>query len=260
MKFGSQSRFMILSLSIVIFTLSVTGISHSAVIDKDTIEFAYLFDEGKGNVAKDLSGNGRDGAISGAKYVKGKFGTCLEYDGVDDNLIVTGYAGVGGTVPRTTVFWLKASDTRAHSLVKWGRIDAGEKYYIRAHPSGAACFLRVEVTGGQNYGADDMCDGEWHHLAVVFPKGANSVQDHDLYVDGKLQTKEGTDQVMNTNDQAQEVNMGAKLGHEFMFGLFDEVAIFNVDLSQRQIDAIRKNGLEGALSVNPLGKLATSWG
>ena len=37
----------------------------------------WLFDEGKGGVAEDTSGNGNDGAITGAKWVEGKFGGCL---------------------------------------------------------------------------------------------------------------------------------------------------------------------------------------
>lgn len=45
-----------------------------------------------------------------------------------------------------------------------------------------------------------------------------------------------------------------------MFGLFDEVAIFNVDLNEDQITAIMDNGLQAALGVDPHGKLATSWG
>ncbi len=260
MKIRSQSGTMVFWLSIIVFTVSVTGISHSAVIDEDTIELAYLFDEGSGNVAKDFSGNDRDGEITGAKYVKGVFGTCLQYDGTDDNLIATSYAGVGSTDPRTTLFWFKSEGARDHSWVKWGQNAAGRKYYIRAHLSGAQCFLRIEVNGGQNYGADDVCDGEWHHLAVVFPEGSNSVQDHDLYVDGKLQTNAGNDKEMNTDGQTQTVNIGARLtGHAFLLGLIDELAIFNVDLSQKQIDAIQKNGLKGALSVDPQGKLTTSW-
>ena len=144
--------------------------------------------------------------------------------------------------------------------MKWGPDSPGEKYYIRAHPRGAECNLRIEVAGGQNYGADNVCDKEWHHMAVVFPKGSDSVKDHDLYVDGKLQSKEGTDQAMDTNDKAQEINMGNFLAHhEFMYGLFDEVAIFNVDLTENQIDAIRENGLQAALGVDPQRKLATSW-
>ena len=42
---------------------------------------AWLFDEGKGNVAKDASGNGHDGEIRKAKWVDGKFGKALEFNG-----------------------------------------------------------------------------------------------------------------------------------------------------------------------------------
>ncbi|MDE0636859.1 MAG: hypothetical protein OXI43_13560 [Candidatus Poribacteria bacterium] len=261
MKHGRLYIIMIgVVLSTIIFTLSITGLVSAAVIDKNTVEFAYLFDEGAGVVAKDASVNGRDGAISGAKYVEGKFGTCLEYDGVDDNLVATDYFGVGGINPRTTVFWFKSRETREHSWVKWGPDSPGEKYYIRAHVRGAACNLRVEVNGGNNFGTDNVCDGEWHHCAVVFPKGSDAVKDHDLYVDGKLQVKEGIEKAMNTNDRVQEVNMGNFLAsHSFMFGLFDEVAVFNVDLTLDQINAIREQGLGQALGVDPRGKLATNW-
>ena len=62
------------------------------------------------------------------------------------------------------------------------------------------------------------------------------------------------------NGQAQMVNIGARLsGHAFLLGLINELAIFNVNLSQKQIDAIQKNGLKGALSADPQGKLTTSW-
>lgn len=260
MKFGNQSGSMLVLLSVIIFTLSVTSITYAALVDEGIIEVIYLFDEGKGEVATDSSPHGRDGEIIGAQYAEGVFGKCLRYDGEDDNLIVTGYAGVGGTEPRTTLFWFKANGTRDHSWVKWGPNASGEKYYIRAHVTGENCFLRIEVNGGQNYGNTNVCDGEWHHLAVVFPEGADSVQDHDLYVDGELQEKIGNDKEMNTNGEAQDVNIGARLtGHTFMLGFLDELAIFSTDLDVDQINAIREGGLHGSVSVDPQDKLATSW-
>ncbi len=260
MKFRNQSRSMISWLSIIIFTLLSTGIIHAALIDEDKIEVLYLFDEGEGEIAIDSSPNGRDGAIIGAQYTEGVFGTCLQYDGVDDNLIVTGYAGIGGTDPRTIMFWFKAGDTRQHSWVKWGPNASGEKYYIRAHPSGTDCFLRIEVNGGQNYGESNVCDGEWHHLALVFPEGSDSVQDHHLYVDGNLQEKIGNDKEMNTNGEAQEINIGGRLtGHHFLLGLLDELAILSVGLDADQINVVLEKGLHGTVSVDPQGKLATSW-
>ena len=261
MKLTNMNRLELIILSAIVIILLNHNVPAAAVIDKDSIEVAYLLDENDGNVVKDISGNERHGEITGAKRVDGIFGRALEYDGVDDNLIVTGYNGIGGTDPRTTVFWFKSTTVRDHSWVKWGVNVNGQKYYIRAHIRGNECNLRVEVNGGNNFGTDNVCDGEWHHCAVVFPKGSDAVKDHDLYVDGKLQEKEGTEFAMNTNVDTQAVNMGAKLAHHtFMLGSFDEVAIFNVDLSLKQIDAIRDHGLKSALGIDPQDKLTTRWG
>ena len=260
MQYRSQTMIKITQLSTIVFTLLIPYISFAAAIDADTVEVAYLLDGHDGNVAKDISGNDRHGEIIGAKWVKGMFGNALEYDGIDDNILVTGYNGVGGTDPRTIVFWFKSSETRDHSWVKWGVNVAGEKYFIRAHLRGGGCNLRVEVSGGQNYGDTNICDGEWHHCAVVFPRDSKSVHDHKLYVDGEIQKVEGTDQAMNTNAGQQVVNIGARItGHSFLYGLLDEVAIFNVALSLNQIDAIRNTGLQTALGVDPQEKLTTSW-
>ena len=260
MKFRNQSNSLLLCLGLLIFVLSVTAITHARVLEDDNVEVVYLFDEGEGEVAYDSSPNGREGSIIGAQWVDAVYGTGLQYDGEDDNLIIDGYAGVGGTDPRTVLFWFKSDSTRQHSWVKWGPNTAGAKYYIRAHPSGEECFLRIEVNGGQNYGNDNVCDGEWHHCALVFPNGADSVQDHHLYVDGNLQEKIGNDHVMDTGAQEQVVNIGARLtGHHFLHGIMDELAILSTALDEDQINDIKENGLHGSVSVDPKGKLATSW-
>lgn len=45
----------------------------------------YTFEEGGGRVLRDHSGNGNHGKIlGGAKWVKGAWGTALEFDGRDD--------------------------------------------------------------------------------------------------------------------------------------------------------------------------------
>ena len=260
MKIKILNRHILIILGAIVITLANHNIPLAAVIEKDTTEVAYLLDENEGDVAKDISGNERHGEITGAKRVDGKFGKALEYDGVDDNLIITGYNGIGSTEPRTTVFWFKSDVVRDHSLVKWGVNSPSQKYYIRAHPRGDECNLRVEVNGGNNIGTDNICDGEWHHCAVVFPDGSVTVKQHDLYVDGKLQEKEGTEFAMNTSIDSQVVNIGARLTNaSFMLGSMDEVAIFKVDLSLEQIDAIREHGLKSALGIDPQDKLATSW-
>lgn len=240
---------------------SVFAGASDAKIDPKTVEGSWLFDEGKGKEVKDSSKNGHDGEIHGAKWTDGKFSKALEFDGKDNHVIIKNYFGVGGKDPRTTVLWFKSADTRDHSWVKWGVNVTGEKYYVRAHPSGAECYLRVEVAGGQHYGNTNVCDGKWHHLAVVFPKGSDSVKDHLLYVDGMFEkVTAGGDQVMNTETKTTEVHIGHPLAHHtYANGLIDEVAIFNVALTEDDIKTIMTKGCKVAFAVEHTDKLTTTW-
>ena len=238
----------------------------SPKIDIKTIEVAYLFEEGKGQTAQDISSNKRHGTLEGGvKYGPGKFGTGLVYDGKDDNLIVKGYRGLGGKQARTVLYWFKSASAREHSWVKWGPNEATKKFYVRAHLDGAKCYLRIENAGGNNWGDANVCDGKWHHHAVVFPNGAKDVQDHNIYVDGKLNKKFGKANAMDTDNKTQEVVMGDFLAHHaFMHGSFDEAAIFNVELTAKQIQLIVAQGLASALNgkstaVEAGDKLSTNW-
>ena len=248
-------------LIIVAISLMSLCLVSAVPIEMKTLEVAYLLDEGDGKTAQDISPNKRHGTLEGGvKYGPGKFGKGLVYNGEDGNLVVKGYRGIGGTDPRTVLYWFKSKSTRDHSWVKWGINQATKKYYVRAHVDGAKCYLRVENNGGNNWGDTNVCDGKWHHHAVVFPKGAKDVQDHNIYVDGKLNGKAGAAQPMNTDTKSQEVVMGARLAnHVFMHGSFDEVAILSVDLTVKQIQLIMTQGLASALAIEPRDKLSTNW-
>lgn len=94
----------------------------------------------------------------------------------------------------------------------------------------------------------------------VMGNGAKDVQDHNIYVDGKLNGKAGAANPMNTDDKAQEVVMGEPLAHHaFMHGSFDEMTILSVDLTVKQIQLIMTQGLASALAIEPRDKLSTNW-
>jgi len=61
---------------LMITVLLMTGtVSHAKIIG------VWLFDDGKGDILKDISGNGHDGVITGGKWIEdGKFGKALEFD------------------------------------------------------------------------------------------------------------------------------------------------------------------------------------
>ena len=81
-----SGKFWLSSITLMSFSLFSFGIlfvsTTSAEIDPDTVVGVWLFDEGKGDVATDASGNGLDGEFNGKpKWVEGKFGEALEFDG-----------------------------------------------------------------------------------------------------------------------------------------------------------------------------------
>jgi len=255
-------RLTLVWMSFIVLSLVFTGIS-DAEIDPGAIEGLWLLNEGEGEVAIDSSGNGNDGTIRGAEWVDGKFDKALEFDGTGrDKLVINGYFGIGGADPRTIVFWWKGSAISRHSWVKWGINSPGQKYHIRGDTGVTGkVTLQVETNGGGCRGKTDVCDGKWHHIAVVLPVGSDSVDDHLLYVDGVLETQTGGGDVgVDTDTNTTEVHIGTPLAHHvFANGVMDEIAIFNVALDENEINNIMTNGLKTVLAVEQTDKLATTW-
>jgi len=76
-----MTRLTIICIGFIIVSFMFAGQSY-AEIDPETILGIWLFDEGTGNTAEDASGNGNDGRLMNApKWVAGKFGSALEFDG-----------------------------------------------------------------------------------------------------------------------------------------------------------------------------------
>ena len=48
--------------------------------------------------------------------------------------------------------------------------------------------------------------------------------------------------------------------HAFMHGSFDEVAIFSIALTKKQIELVMNNGLASVLAIDHKDKLSTNWG
>ena len=90
MEVMTMTRFTLVVISLIIISLMVANVSH-AKIDKKDIMGMWLFDEGKGDTAKDSSGNKNDGTLmNDPKWVDGKNkpSKALEFDGKDDYVIV----------------------------------------------------------------------------------------------------------------------------------------------------------------------------
>ena len=84
-----------------------------------------------------------------------------------------------------------------------------------------------------------------------------------LYVDGETvaDLKVGKPTFTQNNDGGSIWLTRWKGGPGWDFkGVLDEVAIFNAPLSEDDLNTVMTEGLEGALAVSSVGKLATTWG
>ena len=140
----------------------------------------WRFDEGEGRVAKDSSGNSNDGAIHGAKWVKGICGHALELDGK------SAYVDCGtnehlnfGDRDFAILGWLASVSRRNHNFVAAKRDwYSPNSWCITMRNTG---FLHFYHGGGAIRSTSKVNDGVWHHFAFV-----RSGERGQVYIDGKL--------------------------------------------------------------------------
>ena len=211
----------------------------------------WLFDEGKGNTATDTSGNGNDGAVTGAKWTEGKFGGALEFEpphvvtvepsdsiNFKDQMTIATWVymnkGVSDTAIRRNGSYLLEVQSATE------RVPGG---YVFGIWSGGG------FTGGV-WGTSVIDPEKWYHIVGLYDGS-----EMKLYVDGTLESavKQGGDV-----DQAGELLFGTFGGEKFI-GRLDEVIFFDRGITEAEIAELMK-GVEAVLPVSPSGLLTTTWG
>lgn len=231
-----------------------------ARIDPESIIGIWLFDEGKGDVAEDSSENGFDGTImNGAKWVDGKFGDALEFDGADD------YVDFGNDErlkPQqlTVVAWFSTRKLNGYGHIFQSGNDWNDMAGIvfRVHQDG---FFQSGVTQGPGntvswVNGPNLSAETWYHAALTLD-GTNVV----LYIDGEKAASTAGAKVLY-DEHPIRVGSHSHSVSSLFNGLIDEVAYFNEALSQEDIQLIMNEGLEEAINITAVssaGKLTTTW-
>ena len=237
-------------------------------IGKADVVGAWIF-EGSGDVATDSSGNENHGRIEGgAQRVTGKVGGGLEFDGVDDQILVphseslalteavsiTAWAYPNGPQPPTrdgvtaagSAIMIK-NDQVGWSLKSWD--DIGEEQIT----------WRFDVAGKWDVAANAGMLNEWQHLAAVYDR-----QTGILFINGEIVSENARPNPIKGGDG--DLNIGVRLygdaNHNLRLkGTLDEVGLFNTAITESDVKDIMDNGLGKVLaSVSPREKLATAWG
>ncbi|RYD23945.1 MAG: hypothetical protein EOP87_26290, partial [Verrucomicrobiaceae bacterium] len=127
------------------------------------------------------------------RWVEGVRGSGLSFDGVG-SYAESGYLGVEGALPRTVALWVKLPEgdpSAGQGILSWGSATEYGVWQIAVDWSNQDTKgkLRIGTYGGRVVGTTDLCDGKWHHIAVVLGPGSRPGEPGNVlfYVDGKLE-------------------------------------------------------------------------
>ena len=250
----------------VVMTLMFSSLG-GAEIDPGTAVGIWLLDEGKGNAVKDFSGNRNDGNFVGnPKWVDGVFGKGLRFDGSDD-MVPVGQNKVLRVEVGTMMNWINMATTEDVGLSSMTiPYDDGPAWDAPYRSLGLGAWqgqLRYWIAindENREIQPGDIDPDRWYHQAITFDG-----QFRRAYLDGKLLEEVEEEGEITYGDPPPTAVIGSAsivVPREYFQGGVDEVAIFNVALSEDEISEIMTEGL-GALgfstAVDPSGKLATTW-
>ncbi len=100
----------------------------------------------------------------------------------------------------------------------------------------------------------------WIHFAAVYDSTSDS-SELKVYVDGVLSGQSARPGKISTT--TNPVEFGRWGGGSYFVGIIDEAAIFNIALTEEDIQTTMNDGLEKLLkghAVNPNARLTITWG
>jgi hypothetical protein len=254
-----------LKLSIIIFGCAVllsTFSARDADAANSELVLYFPFDEGAGKTVKDASGNKHEGEFEATpKWVDGKFGKALEYDGTNHVQIPLTDALKELTKDFTVAFWAKRNDKQpgtwnymvAADRVRWAVIyNSDQKVYVWAsNPD----WAMQAVT-------KDSLPKDWTHIAVTFDTG-DKVKirfNGEIAAESAGKPNETIPIVQCYQIGSIATAGGCPAGEQKFSGAIDDLVIYNGILTEAEIQRDMKGDDVGGLAVEASGKLAVTWG
>jgi len=253
---------------IMLALLLVSG--SSAQLNMKDVLAIWTFDEGTGNKVNDVSGKGVNGNfVDTPKWVSGKFGKALSFDGDNDSVVMNSPVVVDkGIVDITMGCWVNPADSqkngwpnllschnngvggllRGASMEQSGQ-EANKIYFIGGIAE--ANWILMNVT-------TQLKAGEWQHFVVM--RQGTTVRH---YLNGQVSAEGVTvaTPFEPATDNFQICNWSrGKAEPRNYKAIVDETFVFKRALSQDEITTIMKVGLANILSVDSGDKMTATWG
>jgi len=236
--------FRMLSLAVVLVLVVAPSLPCWAQPSSANLIGWWTFDEGTGEIAVDSSGNGNDGALYGATWASGFYGSALEFNG-NDAYISTEQSLLNDLGAFTMAGWVNAASVGVYASL-FGQNDLIEFGFTTENGGQLGTWM-----AGNDWafvGADyPFSYPSWHHVAMT--GDADRIV---IYIDGQeVASDEGG---MTSGTSSYDFSIGAGVfnatGDPFE-GLIDDVWLFGRALSQEEIQALMQGPGEETQATAP---------
>jgi MSHA biogenesis protein MshQ len=214
----------------------------------------WAFNENQGAVARNSAISEYNGKINGAKWVPGKIGSALEFNGAGDFVEVkdTAENSPFALTSMSISAWIKPSAYPSGDAPVWCAGIAGKGYNsestygIRLHCDGRLHFRAYGPFGESGKMASFDCRGEkdkevslneWHHVAVTYDNVKVK-----LFLDGKLDSAYKENRLPGINKQSIFIGFTSPVSERYFKGIIDEVKIYKGALTDAEVEAEYKKG------------------
>ena len=247
-------RFIIIGLTLgMLLPMFCVTVAFSALLD-DKVVLYLPFDEGKGQVAKDQSKFGNDGEIRNAKWVEGKYGSALEFNGKDAEVRVPDNESFD-LKEITLEVWYNPGDEGVGPGWKVIINKAYNEWYMYLQDSQPMFFINADANNAKS--PEKIPANKWTHLA-----GSYDGKEIKMYGNGELKATFKYNVAINNRECAMQIGSRSPEdcpGNNVYWApagvRMDEVRVSNISRKENEIKASMKVGL----AVQPSGKIATTW-
>jgi hypothetical protein len=190
------------------------------------------------------------GTLSGGTFAAGKLGDGLTL--ASNDRVLAGAPPLSGTWARTVAVWVRpvTPANNLQTVLTFGSNSTGQKWDVDIDFVNGG-VLELGVAGGRTsgVGTPSLADGAWHHVAMVLPQGADSLDEVKMYVDGAPVTPmTAPTTVINTAPELPDLAGNSRqlifghaangVGVQPYVGQLDDAAIWSRGLTAVEIRAV----------------------
>ncbi len=232
-----------------------------AEIDPGTLVGAWLMEETDDNFIPDISGNEHTGELTGdVDWEKGQFGQATSFPGGGSALIIPEFGMVAPQTEVTITVWTRVQDTVNCDIFSFDPLVGNNRITVHFPWDNSVIWQHGTDQHWCAAGLPEEAFDNWEFWAFIGSTKGNYLRILRDMEPFALREDEPTAKPAFTAS-AQNWHIGGRIGSSYT-GVIDDVGVFNVALSDDDIEVIKDFGIENAVlgkSVDPAGKLAVAW-